>query len=70
LCDGGIYGRYNLFTLSYKNNELSKDEYIELVKDLSILTNIDTTGCSVESKRKMLSDIQFIETVLPLIMKL
>jgi hypothetical protein len=70
MCDGGIKERYTLFSQSYANGDITVSEYKELVTDVLKLDKVDTSGCSIESKRKLLDDLQFIESIAPTIMKL
>lgn len=60
-CQSGIKERYNLFTKSYQAKEISDSEYQELVGDIPKLVAIDSAGCDVVTRAKLLEDLQLIK---------
>ena len=69
-CEGGIRERFNAFENSYKKNEISGSEFKELTNDILGLEGLDTSTCDVKIRETILKDIQFVKSVLPMIMGL
>lgn len=74
MCEGGIRQRYMLFDEAYKSTDpvkkITAQEYKDLFVDLERLSEVDTSGCDMTTRRAQQEDIQLIEKVLPEVMSL
>ena len=67
MCDSTVQERYSLYEKSFKENQITKEEFSELVNDITALQKVDQTSCTMEQKIKfnaILSDISKAAAIL------
>jgi len=61
ICKGNVQERFALFEASYKQNKITKEEFVDLSNDLLKMGQINTAGCSYESRTKLENTLHLIE---------
>lgn len=58
VCKSNVWQRYKLYETSYKNKEISKPEFDELVNDLVQLQKADHSSCTLQQKNNLANTVQ------------
>ena len=64
-CDKSIKDRFLVFKDSYDKKLITKEEFKELIEDLTRLEKIDTNTCDIYVRERLIEDFNMIKDYLP-----
>lgn len=63
ICTSDVMTRLEVYKTSLNTGKISKDEYYELVNDLTLLANADTALCTIQQQEAVAKAISAIKSV-------
>lgn len=60
ICKSNVWERYSLYEASYKNKQITKSEFGELVDDLIQIQKADHSSCTLQQKNDLANTVQSV----------